>query len=165
MLRQIIFLGTNDAVRKGCSQHVPLDDFKVNLGQIIKCSRERVRGDNVLLMTPPPADMAKASGERYDPEQTQRYASAVKEVGSDLEIPVADVWQAFMDRARDLPQRLSDLLKDGIHLTSTGNDLVAQVVQDTLRDAFPDAQKRLEKFVVSRTWRSWVESWGHKSES
>lgn len=130
-----------------------MDDFKSNLEQIIERSLTRVKGESVLLMTPPPVDMTKVPSERYDPEQTKLYARAVQTVGKKLGIPVADVWSYFMSRADDFPHGLADLLKDGIHLTPQGNDLVAQIVQDTLRNVFPEIQKRLEQWVVARSWR------------
>ena len=96
---------------------------------------------------------------------TKLYAEAVREVGSGLKVPVADVWTAFMKAAgweegkelpgsRDLPNSevLQELLTDGmfcllglddaddvgLHLAPEGYRVVYREVMKTIRENWPD---------------------------
>ena len=62
----------------------------------------------VILVTPPPVDerLCLATDQRKGinvmrrtAENTARYAEAVREVGKQLDLPVLDMWSAFMQQA------------------------------------------------------------------
>ncbi|RJE18371.1 hypothetical protein PHISCL_09291 [Aspergillus sclerotialis] len=155
-----VFFGANDACLPGNDKHVPLPTFKENLKTIIHHPATVVQNPRILLITPPPINEYQLEG--FDESKgevhptrtakyTKLYAEAVREVGSELKVPVADVWTAFMKAAgweegkelpgsRDLPNSdvLQELLTDGLHLAPEGYRVVYTEVMKTIRENWPD---------------------------
>lgn len=126
----------NDAVLEWKAQHVPVEEFKNNLVDIV--SPLLKAKTPVLLLTPPTycpdmrrEDTAKRfPGQEWKPdrsiERTADFAQAVKEVAAQLKVPVVDVHKAFEDFAENMAgeghraKGLQPLLTDGLHLTASG---------------------------------------------
>jgi lysophospholipase L1-like esterase len=138
-----------------------LDEFAAAYRQLI--DRARQLGANVMVCTVPPI------GERLGSPLNRRLArlnGVIKHVAADCQVPVADVWQAFVEELATLPRpsgfipgewlfnwmdrrrvrsgspdalstrRRLHLTFDGIHLNTRGADLWA----DTLLEALAQAQ-------------------------
>lgn len=89
----------------GMYQHVPLETYKSNLRQIVQHPVVKIQNPRIFLLTPPPVNQYQL--EVFDASegvphpsrtaaQTRKYADAVIELGKDLDVPVVDLWSAFM---------------------------------------------------------------------
>jgi len=134
-----VLLGSNDSAVVGDRQHIPLNEYRQNLKDIV--SKILVRGDfPVLLMTPPPVDGLAWKAFLNTPELTRTnenskaYGDAVKEVASELRCPVVDLWTLMngAEKSRSL------FLCDGLHLNEKGNRQVYNGIMDVLQSQFPD---------------------------
>ncbi|GAB1738234.1 hypothetical protein NU219Hw_g2782t1 [Hortaea werneckii] len=114
-----IGFGTNDArvptSPGGPDQSVSVPEFVRNLRDMASHPAVRAHADTVQLVfiTPPPVDerrLARADAEKYGSlvmggrlrrraARTAEYAKAVRELGSELGVPVCDVWSAMVVRA------------------------------------------------------------------
>jgi lysophospholipase L1-like esterase len=112
-----------------------MDQYKENLKTIIQHPATRAQNPRLILISPPPVNEYQM--ERFDAEKgcpfpsrtasnTKSYAVAACEVGASLNVPVVDLWSAFMKTtgwkegeplvgSRDVPdnETLSSLLTDG----------------------------------------------------
>lgn len=151
-----LFFGANDAAMPApngtdhsIKQHVPLLEYVDNLRFLIE--RIRQKGiQNILLITPPPiyeparkaAAVARMGSiaESWPPDRTNdfthTYATACKDLGIELNIPVVDLWTA-MQVEKDWGTRL---LEDGLHFTIEGNKMVFEHVHKALIQSFPSLQ-------------------------
>ncbi|KAJ5770560.1 uncharacterized protein N7511_002611 [Penicillium nucicola] len=132
-----IFFGANDAspsnARTESADHLdeptPINEYQLESFDAAKDS---------------PHPSRTASGARL-------YADAAREVGAELNIPVADLWPAFMKAtgwkegqalvgSRDAPnsETLSSLLTDGLHLTPAGYRIVYDEVMKVIEAHWPD---------------------------
>ena len=104
---QAVFFGANDACLPGSAtgQHVPLDEYKRNLKDILEHSSVVAQKPRLILLTPPPVNeyqMGEAELFRgyKDPlrsaEHTKAYADACRQVGTEVGVAVLDVWSIFM---------------------------------------------------------------------
>ncbi|PGH08978.1 hypothetical protein GX51_01035 [Blastomyces parvus] len=169
-----LFFGANDAVLPGFQQHVPLNVYADNLVKIL--THPLIKGHpetNLLLLTPPPVNEYQLSPADTntdtdtdtqpgapEPEttspimrtasQTKKYADACRGVGKELNVPVADIWTAFMAAAgwvegqplagsRDAPvnEKLQALLSDGLHFTPAGYRVMYEEVTRAIRTHYP----------------------------
>jgi len=146
-----IFFGANDASLAdgtAAAQHVPIAEYKANLGELIDFVRSDhgSRAPQIVLITPPPVherSWAKFCGEETSNrslEQSQRYAAACKEVAAEKGLPVVDSWSALHSKAQG---DLEGLFWDGLHLSARGNTLLFEalmgVIQSSLPGLAPDA--------------------------
>ncbi|KLJ13112.1 hypothetical protein EMPG_11931 [Blastomyces silverae] len=171
-----IFFGANDAVLPGFQQHVPLTLYKDNLIKILTHPLVKEHPETkLLLLTPPPVNEYQFSPADTDadtdadtqpgapepePEptspvmrkasQTKQYADACREVGKGLNVPVADIWTAFMTAAgwvdgqplvgsREVPvnEKLQALLSDGLHFNPAGYKVMYDEVTRAIRTHYP----------------------------
>ncbi|GAB7364292.1 hypothetical protein MBLNU230_g4837t1 [Neophaeotheca triangularis] len=172
-----IFLGANDARlpnTPGPAQDVSLDEYVANLRAIVTqpeiVAHEGVR---VLFVTPPPVheamcfegDKAKfgagvITAPRRTAVNTRSYATASNELGSELGLPVVDLWKAILREARYDVGRASDeadrsppgsmdkdawfnerlglFLSDGLHLTSEGYEVFYRELTRTIDENWPE---------------------------
>ncbi|EXJ69280.1 uncharacterized protein A1O5_07316 [Cladophialophora psammophila CBS 110553] len=152
-----IFFGANDACLPGHPQHVPLANYRQALKSIITSPGVELHQTKCLLITPPPVDEWQLGSTERTAEHTATYASACREVGKEMSIPVLDLWTIFMSKAgwkegstgalvgsKDAPRNevLGKLLNDGLHLTTKGYELMyeelVQVIQQKLPDQLPE---------------------------
>lgn len=138
-----IWFGANDACLPRAFQHVPLDKFSANLSTLIQMVTSATSPwysptTKIILITPPPFNSSQWSaflqtkippGEMdRTPENTARYAQAVRDVGAKEKIPVLDVFSAIVDAADGDEKALEKYLSDGLHLTEEGYT-VSQIEQ------------------------------------
>lgn len=55
--------------------------------------------------------------------ETKSYAEAVKEVGAQLGVPVADVWTEIWEAAGRDERACEQFLNDGLHLNTAGYEV------------------------------------------
>ncbi|KAI9477619.1 SGNH hydrolase-type esterase domain-containing protein, partial [Coemansia mojavensis] len=134
----IIFFGANDARFAPYTQHVPLNEFSINLRKLVSLLRNPESeyyspSTRILFVTPPAIgdkmveEISRRDGHAPDRKNkvTRLYADAVKETGKDLGIPVVDIWTAIEDAADAVSQYegYEQYLLDGLHLNARGNEL------------------------------------------
>lgn len=138
-----VFFGANDAAlpdRVSGFQHVPLDEYQHNVHSIVAHLKKQWPKTHILLITPPPIDedarlrhpfVENPSGlpERTN-EAAGAYAKACVSVARECGVPVVDLWTKM--------QQLSNwgnvCLRDGLHLTESGNRVVFEEVVITLKN-------------------------------
>ncbi|KAJ7968676.1 GDSL esterase/lipase [Quillaja saponaria] len=138
-----VFFGANDAsIPDRCSsfQHVPLHEYKQNLHSIVSCLKKQWPTTHILLITPPPIDEDARLRDPYvensmglaerTNEAAGAYSKACVAVAGECGIPVVDLWT----KMQHLPEWRKAHLRDGLHLTETGNRLVFEEVIMTLKD-------------------------------
>jgi len=131
---QMIFFGANDACVPGRAQHVPLGRYIENLKLLCLHPSVVAHGAQVILVTPPPVNeyqMDVTQVEQSYPTiprtaaHTKKYADACREVARDLDLPLVDLWQAFMSKAG---------WKEGAPLTGSKDVGKNEELQKLLRD-------------------------------
>jgi lysophospholipase L1-like esterase len=106
----VVFFGANDACnpRKIDDQHVPLDEYTRNLETIITHPLIKAHDPRILLVAPPPIDehlQWVTDKEKGHPSvtriaaTTKSYADGAIELGKKLNVPVVNLWEAFMSKA------------------------------------------------------------------
>ncbi|KAJ8578880.1 hypothetical protein ON010_g323 [Phytophthora cinnamomi] len=161
-----VWLGTNDAALingSNTEMHVPIDDYKENLQQIVRRFQTSAPNANILLITPPHIDddaRAKNAAERTDGKRglldrsdaaSGNYSVACVEVANALKVPVLDLYTYFS--AMPLKTRNAMLL-DGIHFNAAGYQAVDGQLQSKLRTEFPALVSALEdsQFPAASKW-------------
>ncbi|ETV73987.1 hypothetical protein H257_11299 [Aphanomyces astaci] len=128
----LIALGANDAsLASGEShiRHVPLDEYRSNLRDIVHELRTAFRECKFLFLTPPAVDNTKWNPTDKLNAVTETYAKACVEVASSLDIPVIDTWTATQGRW--------DLFRDGVHPNTQGNLLFHELIKSSIATAYP----------------------------
>jgi lysophospholipase L1-like esterase len=102
-----VFFGANDASLHDApnKQHIPLQEYKDNLEKIITHPKIVAHNPRIILIAPPPINehlwwpRDQSSGYTSvsrTAATTKDYADAACEVGAKLNIPVVNLWKAFM---------------------------------------------------------------------
>ena len=96
-----MFFGANDACVPGgpTGQHVPLDQYKRNLLEILRHPLVGRQKPRLILITPPPFDEHQWGDGIRTAEHTKKYADACRQVGEELGVVVLDLWSVFMEKA------------------------------------------------------------------
>lgn len=149
---QTVFFGANDACLPGSStgQHVPLNKYKQNLGDILTHGTVTMHGPRIILITPPPVNeylLEKPTAE--DPvrermrtaEHTKKYADACREVGKELGVVVLDLWSIFMTEAG---------WKDGEPLVGSKTVEPNEILEELLHDGIRSIRKATT--VLTADW-------------
>lgn len=150
-----IFFGANDAsdAVHNKRQHVPLDDFKNNIRQIIALAKTNFGPEvSIILMTPPPVcseGRLRFQKERYKEKATGilertlelsgQYAKAVADISRELNLPLLDLWSS-MQTVSSWPT----LLSDGLHLSPSGNKFVGDALLGTIENLLPELAVKLD---------------------
>jgi lysophospholipase L1-like esterase len=143
-----IFFGANDAslVTENPHHHVPLDEYKANLKELVAKTQESFPESRILLITPPPVhheqrfqfqvkrygDKATGILERTM-ESAGLYAEACKTVASDLGVPVLDLYTIMKDAVDDFGQ----FFYDGLHFSQAGHEFVLGLLVEAIESNFP----------------------------
>lgn len=127
-----IFFGANDAALPFAYQHVPITRYMNNLSQMIDMiqnANSKYYNPNckILLITQPPVNEVQwrkrcdENGEKMNrtAEVAKSYAEAAKQIASQYNVPVVDLWSELMVAAEK--SNLSNFLLDGLHLNTNGN--------------------------------------------
>jgi lysophospholipase L1-like esterase len=148
-----VYLGANDSARPGERQHVPIDEYKSNLGKIVTSIRERV-GEKppIIIMTPPPVDEERWAADCGDvkPDRlnniSSQYGDVCKQVAADHGCSVVDVFEILGGNTGDYSHHLSD----GLHLSGSGNTMLYEGLMAVIEEKYPelgpdDPEKNKEK--------------------
>jgi lysophospholipase L1-like esterase len=138
----IIQFGLNDScidVHRGkTGPRVPQAVYEQNLVYFIQSLRERK--SRVILMTPNPArwtEQLKATWGRppYDTNDpmgfnllNRRYAESVRRIAQEMDVPLVDVYQLFVNYHQKDGCSMDDLLLDGIHPNDRGHRLITGAI-------------------------------------
>ncbi|KAI9824961.1 MAG: hypothetical protein M1826_007213 [Phylliscum demangeonii] len=153
------FMPTPDQAKIRFMQ-VTVEDFHRNLVKILTHPTVVAHQPRLILFTPPPVCehiLEKSDREKgfttasRSAENTKRYVDAARAVGKELDIVVVDLWTAFMKNAgwkegetligsksRPASHVFRELLFDGLHLTSRGQQVVYDELIKTIRLHYPD---------------------------
>ncbi|KAL9603491.1 MAG: hypothetical protein Q9219_001178 [cf. Caloplaca sp. 3 TL-2023] len=181
----IIFFGANDAYF-GSSQHVPVEAYKSNLHSIVCHPSVQAQSPRLILITPPPVNEwaleesdedGLKSGSKRTAEYTKLYADACMRIGRDLGLPVVDLWSSIMFGAGYEPGQdqhlpgskmterntfLDDVLRDGLHFSPLGYELLFQAIMELIERQWPDQRPEQLNFVHP-AWQS--APWTYETDS
>ncbi|CAF9917388.1 hypothetical protein IMSHALPRED_003557 [Imshaugia aleurites] len=173
-----VFFGANDACLPGSAtgQHVPLDEYKKNLKNILKHPSVIAQNPRLILLTPPPineyqleeVDLVQGFKDpRRSAEHTQEYADACRQVGADVGVTVLDVWSIFMAKAgwkegealigsKKVARNevLERLLVDGLHFRPEAYRLLYDSLMELINKEWPDQAPDNLKFI----YQPWPEA-------
>lgn len=121
-----IWFGANDAAPPPSVQHVPKDEYTLNLKHLVSMIRSPTSPyysphTRIILITPPPVNSHQRSDRDFD--ITKSYAEAARETGSALHLPVADVWTEIWEASGKDEKALATYLHDGLHLSAAGYEV------------------------------------------
>lgn len=149
-----IFFGANDASDPALNgrQHVPLDRYESNIGDIISLTRSNFgEGVGILLISPPPVchegrlrfqkeaygDGASAKLER-SLELSGTYARGAARVAREMGVPFLDLWTRIQFTPAGVErENWRDYLSDGLHFSALGNEFVGAAILDVIDECFP----------------------------
>jgi len=128
-----IFLGANDSQdSRNTRQHVPLDEFKRNMTDIVTFAMDQGLSREKIIIISPPAFNATAWEEECkrrgmkltkDNKTTGVYAAACCEVAKDTGAQCVDLYTEMM-KAEDF----TSYLNDGLHLSPSGSQLLFKLL-------------------------------------
>ncbi len=119
-----VFFGANDAVLAGDKQHVPVDEFRLNLIHIVGNLRSKHSNAVIILITPATVDSNMWPNRSV--ESVSIYAETVRNVAAELQVDLLDLWVE--------PHRIEMAdLNDGLHFGESGNAKVAEGIRSIAR--------------------------------
>lgn len=132
-----IWFGANDAAPPPSPQHVPRDRYKANLAHLVDMVKSPTSAyyspdTRIILITPPPVNTYQWTERIFT--ETKLYAEAVKELGAQVGVPVADVWTEIWEAAGRDERACEQFLHDGLHLNAAGYEVGWKSAHVTLRD-------------------------------
>lgn len=148
-----VFFGANDACLPGNPQHVPIEEYKQSLRDIVTYEGVQLHDTKIILIVPAPVDEWQLPTEERAAATTAKYAAACREVGQELHLPVLDLWTIFMLKAgwtegstepligsKIAPKSkvFDELLSDGLHFTPSAYQLVFDELVKVIREKLPD---------------------------
>ena len=184
----VIFWGANDAATLGqlpFLQGLPLDEYQLNLKQMIASIRECGNRDfqtptEVILVTPPPVDDQCWLAERKQTfkafntnateeevgavsldrtnEITRTYAAALRSVAQEVKCPLVDLYESMQASSEG---ESSDVphrkyFSDGLHFSEAGNDFMFRALRKTIKQHLPT----LTPFTIEKgTFHVVPDSW------
>ncbi len=143
----IIQFGINDAAvdvwktPPALKPRVSLKEFEANIRQFIR--RLKQKRAEVVLMTPnclawTPKLKRLYGKPPYLPDDKNgfnvlltRYATAIRQIGKEQEVPVIDIYRAFNEYGSQKGQQIEDLLLDGMHPNDKGQRLVFELLKES----------------------------------
>ncbi|ATY64775.1 GDSL Lipase Acylhydrolase family [Cordyceps militaris] len=169
--RAILF-GSNDACLPDAAngQHVPLDQYKKNLVQLVTHPALEAHKPRLLLVTPPPIEerrldhRVKSQGYlklNRSNVVTKQYADAAREVAKEMKVGCVDLWTAFMSKAgwkpgdplygsQDLPENdvIRALIHDGLHFTPEAYEIFYEEVIKVISTTWPDEMPEKLPYII-----------------
>lgn len=156
-----VWFGANDATIPGERQHVPPDEYGDNLTKIVTSIRQQLfsgeRGDGspngtdnnyaalppIIVMTPPPLDEETWKRELglydyYDRTnaRAREYGLIAKAKAEELGCPLLDTWELLGGSSKTV-QDYGQHLRDGLHLSDSGNRLVHTGLMNLIETQIP----------------------------
>ena len=148
-----IFFGANDASDPALNerQHVPLEEYKSNIKEIVSLSRSNFGEDvSIILISPPPVchdGRLRYQKERYKEKATGelertlelsgKYAKGANEVAEEMGLHFLDLWTKMQ-----LTSTWRGFLSDGLHLSASGNKFVGEALIELIDRVMPDLSVR-----------------------
>lgn len=136
-----MFFGANDASLPDApnKQHISLDEYKANLEKIITHPQIVAHNPRIILIAPPPInehlwwprDQEKGyNSVTRTAAATKQYADAVVELGAKFNVPVVNLWKAFMSKTdfQIDAWKVGDLLPGSLEVTQ--NDALVDLMYD-----------------------------------
>jgi len=124
----IIYIGINDVWEREVHKGTPMEEYRHQVEFMVLEAQKK--GAKVLLCTPSIIGERTAGKNKLDPELDQA-AETIREIGQTFNVPVCDLrkgFQNFLAANNPLDWKEGLLTIDGVHLTDTGNRLVAQLM-------------------------------------
>ncbi|KAF2875374.1 SGNH hydrolase-type esterase domain-containing protein [Massariosphaeria phaeospora] len=163
----VVFFGANDAALPAAvnNQHIPLPEYKQNLEKIITHPLVVAHKPRIILVAAPPinehlqwlSDQARGARELSRvAARTKSYADAAVGVGQKLNVPVVNLWKAFMSKtnfnadvwktgdalpgSKDLAQdeALVKMMYDGLHFAPAGYEVMFEELMNVITQKWPD---------------------------
>lgn len=146
-----IFFGANDAALKDLDgKHVPVPEYKENLGIMVHKAKRNYPKAKIILVSPPPVHKGQRldfQKQRYKDkatgipertlEHTQQYSQACMEQAKDSNVPCLDLFSAMVEAGGD-NEGFGKFLSDGLHFSKEGHNFVAEQVLQAIQTHFPD---------------------------
>jgi len=135
----IIYIGINDVWHSILPGHAgtPKDEFRAGLSEMI----DRLRNDEVrIILCTPSVVGEKSDGSNPLDPKLDAYADISRQLAQEKEIELCDLRTVFLDylEQHNPAQKSTGILTyDGVHLSDTGNRLVAQTLLAQLRSLSP----------------------------
>jgi hypothetical protein len=107
---------------------VPLDEYKANLRKIIKRLKQ-TKAKIVWAATTPMGEAYIKKGFRFE-EDIVKYNAAAAEIMKEEGIPINDLYNLAKPNA-------DKLLKDGVHFTTEGSDVLAKAIVEAIQKQLP----------------------------
>lgn len=139
----IVFIGVNDCYLPiNPQQHVPLDRYRRNLAEILAIAKTKGR---VLVLCPTFVDIDAWERQRISVGKvldrsvdfTKQYHDACYEVATECACASVKTWTYFVDASQE------DMFTDGLHLSSSGNDLMFKLITDAIENNWPELKPDL----------------------
>ncbi|KAF7677619.1 hypothetical protein GT037_004478 [Alternaria burnsii] len=184
-----VFFGANDSSLPDApnKQHISLNEFIQNLKDIIFHPKIKAHNPRIILVAPPPINehlwWPRDQSNGYTivsrlASTTKAYADAVVELGAELNLPVVNLWKAFMAKtdfkadawklgdqlpgSLDVAQNdaLVDLMYDGLHFNPAGYDILYQELMKVIEQQWPDQMPEKLSMVLppwndQEAWKAW----------
>jgi len=136
-----IWFGANDAAPPPSPQHVPRDRYKANLVHLVNMVKSPTSAHyspdtRIILITPPPVNTYQWTSRIF--AETKSYAEAVKEVGAQVGVPVADVWTEIWEAAGRDERACERFLRDGLHVNDAGYEIVFNSIMKIIEEKYPE---------------------------
>jgi len=132
-----IFFGANDACREGARQHVPLAEYRKNLGEIIALMTKAWPQVTIILITPPPID--KEAWDAFKGQDGERCMESVGEYAGVCKGVAAETGCQCLDLFEEMG-KLSDwkaMMMDGLHFNGRGNAVVHDLLKKLIDTKLP----------------------------
>lgn len=117
----VLMFGLNDVTR------IAPEIYRANLREYTR--RIRAGGSELIFMTP---NAVEPGDEKRPPERVAAYAGIMREVGQELNVPVADAYAAFHAVQTSRPAEWMRLMSDTIHPNLRGHILLAETAASAL---------------------------------
>ena len=161
-----VFLGANDSVAEGHSQHCSLDEYHSNISEIVRHIRSMNESIVVILITPPPVDHVTWANQKIPGAETGRhnsqvsaYAQMIRELGSKLNADVLDLWE----EGSKYKIEFGDLC-DGLHMGQQGNRKIFEGIVDILLTRHPNLSHLPRYDCMDLHFPDWKELAGRSKE-
>lgn len=156
-----IFFGSNDSCM-GEIQHVPIEEYRENTLKLIDTFKQH-GVEKIILITPAlfneelwnenKADEVSKGYTRSN-KDFARYAEALEQIGSEMQLPVVNLNKAFTKYADEkLNGKWQDLLCDGLHFSGHGYYVFYNELVNTINNVYPEMSTEQLEYNLPN-WRN-----------
>jgi lysophospholipase L1-like esterase len=161
-----IWFGTNDAIKPGYPQHVPLDEFKRNMTEILETHFDQV---DVLLITPTTVVVPNTAEGHEDDTLHVQYGQTLAQIAdevnqrrrdgdqsgaSDKKVVLVNMHALFIQAVQRTPGGLAALFQaDGMHISSLGYKVVFDGLLAAIASELPHLMPDRLPYIVPE-WKT-----------